>query len=169
MLSLNQGLPPDPVRDALYDLLRVIADPAAAKKRLDDLTAAKADADQTLTAAQAVVVRAAKDKAEADTVLAAARAEAQTHKDAADARDAELNHRESNLKSQAVSLAAAQQTHVEKSTAKETDLKAREDALAFRERHVEDLHRKADGDAKAAVDLRTQLERKLAAIASAAA
>lgn len=51
---------------------------------------------------------------------------------------------------------------------KEPELKKREQDLAFRERHIEDLYRKADADTKAAAATRSDLERRLAAIRRAA-
>lgn len=169
MINIGPSRPSDPVRDVLYDLLRVIADPAAAKKRLDDLTAAKTEADEALTAANAVVAKAAADKAAADKVLAAAHADAQDRHERIAAIENRLAARETELNSRAENLAAAQRDHAAKSSAKDADLKAREEALAFRERHVEDLHRQVAGDAKAVNELRGQLERKLDAIRNAAA
>lgn len=166
---LSQSQPPDPHRDALYDLLRLVADPAGAKKRLDELTAAKVEAAQSIEVAKSVTAKAAADKAQADALLSAARQEAQSHKDRADTRQTDQDRREADLQSLADNLAAAQRDHAVSSTAKDADLRKREDALAFRERHVEDVHRQAEADAKAVSDLRVQLERKLDAIRNAAA
>ena len=51
---------------------------------------------------------------------------------------------------------------------REAESKKRWDALEFRERHIEDLNRKADADAKSAAATRSDLERRLAAIKRAA-
>jgi len=52
-------------------------------------------------------------------------------------------------------------------SSQEFKLKKREQDLAFRERHIEDLQRKADAEAKSAAAMRSDLEKRLAAIKGA--
>lgn len=69
MISLHSTGSPTQTSDA-YTLLAILADPEAAKKRLDDLVAEKQAAQQAAEEARATAKQAAEDRAVADRLAA---------------------------------------------------------------------------------------------------
>lgn len=164
---MNQMLPPpSPEMVSAYALLALIADPAAAKSKLDEFAAASTSAMQTLADAQAAQKAVGQDKDDAmrtRSAAEAARANAADMVAALDTRKADLDDREAKLaqrendlaqrmsaadgaaKTSAAALADRESTVA----ARESATRRREEAVAAKALEVDAL--KADLDARMAV------------------
>lgn len=162
MISLTPTGSPAQTSDA-YTLLAIIADPAAAKKRLDDLVAAARSAQETLDSARAATKEAEDSKAAAAVSLG----EATRLRDVMDAehevRTKQFTDHEAFLTTKQTQIEAYDAKVIER----ESGLAAREAAVSARETSVtnrESLARQLSTEAKA---LKDEYEGKTAALHAA--
>lgn len=157
MISLIPGTTPQDT-NGTFAVLALLADPAVAKKRLDELVAAAKDA---------VAKRA--DLAEAQKANESRSAALDVRAKNADVRDAQLGRREDGIKAQEDALASTVVTHKQRVSKFEADMVRRIAACAKRESEVERRERQlATSEEKLSADRakfdadRAALDRKIA-------
>lgn len=161
MISLTDtGSPADTA--AAHTLLQIIADPAAAKKRLDELAAEKQRSLDAMDSAR----KATADAVQKHSVANAALAEVKRTKDdlharslGVDAKHAATVEKEKHIAAELASFSSLKTRHEKDMANREAAVQAREDALAAREAAIAKLQIEV-----AAVKADT--ERKAAAIAA---
>lgn len=170
MISLTPSTTPQDTNGA-FALFALLTDPAAAKKRLDELTAAAKVHQEALTKAQnAQVALDAKEKdlikREADlpglrTALAAREAKLTAREKIADEAHIDVTERD-------VALTAAERAHTAKVEEKRLEWAKREAAIVSAEREAAAKLAEAFAQHNAAMQLKSTYEQRLAKITAAA-
>lgn len=166
MISLLPTGSPAQTSDA-YALLAIIADPAAAKKRLEELVAEKQAAQEAMEATRAATKRATDDRTAAEKALAETKkrgaaidAEHAIKVKTLDERHDYLVAKDKRLTDYEATVAAREKELGEPMIARENVVSAREEAAQKRE---DELHTRE----VAALQMKEDYERKVAAIKDA--
>lgn len=153
----------------VFALLALVADPKATKKRLEELAEATAKAEKATQEASAANTKAAEDRAIAEKAASEATNTLIAFRKESEAKTAELDKREQNVKDAEARLAERQQAFGTQSSQKSGELHTRERKVADDEKRLKGLIAAAEEKVRLTEIDRLAAAEKLARINAAAA